>query len=321
MSNRRKLLILAVLALSALAAAGWFVWHRNRIPEIARMLPEGELIVYANLKPIHLWAGPSRQVQPQGEYRDFVEQTGIVIERDLDEVAMSRNKPPSTDEEWSQIYAGRFDQQRLRHYLEKISSERSTYRDHTIFTVQHEGHAVRVVMLGQKRVAVTNMKAVEPIRAIIDASYDLPVGIPLLREYYKRVPLTSLGWIIARFPPASSTPQIPLGLSFDFLNDTVTVASLRYQGDLLLEADVIGRGEDDARRIADDASNFLNVSRGAAQALGTRGVDRDVKAAFDSIQVQQKKNVAVFTATLSQRILKKLVSEAGPGSAAPVPSP
>jgi hypothetical protein len=260
-------------------------------------------------------------VQPQGEYRDFVEQTGILIERDLDEVAMSRNKPPSTDEEWSQIYAGRFDQQRLRHYLEKISSERSTYRDHTIFTVQHEGHAVRVVMLGQKRVAVTNMKAVEPIRAIIDASYDLPIGIPLLREYYKIVPLTSLGWIIARFPPASSTPQIPLGLSFDFLNDTVTVASLRYQGDLLLEADVIGRGEDDARRIADDASNFLNVSRGAAQALGTRGVDRDVKAAFDSIQVQQKKNVAVFTATLSQRILKKLVSEAGPGSAAPVPSP
>jgi hypothetical protein len=88
-----------------------------------------------------------------------------------------------------------------------------------------------------------------------------------------------------------------------------------------LQADVIAQSEDDAKRIADDASSFLTVSRGAAQTLGARGMDRDVKAAFDSIQVQQKKNVAVFTATLSQRMLKKLVSEAGPKSAAPVPSP
>jgi hypothetical protein len=63
------------------------------------------------------------------------------------------------------------------------------------------------------------------------------------------------------------------------------------------------------------------VSRGAAQALHLRGADPDVKAAFDSIQAQQNKNVAVFTATLSQRMLRKLLSEAGPESPAPVPSP
>jgi hypothetical protein len=322
MGRYRKLLIIALLAGSAVTAA-LFLWLRVvRIPQAARLLPEGDIILYANLKPVHLFENQSRPVQPEGDYRDFVEQTGIQFERDLDEVAMSRKgTADGTDTESSEVFVGRFNQQRLRNYLEKISTEKFDYRSHAIFTIPHEGHTVRVSVLDEQRVVVTNMQSPQPIRGMIDAWFKPPAGPSLLREHYRRVPVTALGWLVARIPAGSKAPQLPLGWSFDFLENTVAVASVRYQGDLLLQADVIARSEADAKRIVDDATSFLMVSRGAAQALHLRGADPDVKAAFDSIQAQQNKNVAVFTATLSQRMLRKLLSEAGPESPAPVPSP
>lgn len=322
MGKHRKLLIIALLAGVAVAAALLYWLRAVRIPQAALLLPEGDIVLYANLKPVHLFENQSRPVQPEGEYRDFVEQTGIQFERDLDEVAMSRkDNADGTDTESSEVFVGRFDQQRLRSYLEKISTEKSDYRNHTIFTVPHEGHIVRVAILDEQRIAVTNMQSPQPIHAMIDAWFKPPAGPALLQEHYHRVPVTALGWMVARIPAGSKAPQLPFGWSFDFLENTVAVASVRYQGDVLLQADVIARSEADAKRIADDANSLLMVSRGAAQALRLRGADPDVKAAFDSIQVQQNKNVAVFTATLSQRMLRKLVSEAGPESTAPVPSP
>src|ERR1700743_3434211 len=55
MFKHRKLLILAIL-LVAVAGIGLFLYHRTaQTPEAAALLPEGDLLVYANLKPIHLF--------------------------------------------------------------------------------------------------------------------------------------------------------------------------------------------------------------------------------------------------------------------------
>ena len=50
-------------------------------------------------------------------------------------------------------------------------------------------------------------------------------------------------------------------------------------------------------------------------------VFKDVKAAFASIQVEQKEKVAVFTATIPPGVLKKIWSEAQPEVPAITPSP
>ncbi|HKW75938.1 MAG TPA: hypothetical protein VJN64_10485 [Terriglobales bacterium] len=320
---RRKLLISAIL-LVCLGALAFFFWrHAVRPPDAVRLLPEGDVLVYANLQPLHLFEfGKSRPVQIEGDYRDFIDQTGIQLERDLEQVAMSRrDTPDGKDTESSEIFAGKFDQQRLQAYLEKISSRSEAYRNHTIYSVQHEGHLVRVSILDAHRVAVTNMDSPEPMRGIIDTFYHPPHGPSLLHDYYSRVPGTALAWLIARTPANSKAAQFPNGWSFDFLENTITVASLRYQGDALFQADVIAPTDSDAKRVSDAVTTFLWISRSAAQTLNPRGTDPDVKAAFDSIQVGQNKNVAVVTATLSQRMLKKLVTEAQPESTAPVPSP
>lgn len=338
MTLRRKLLISAIL-LVCVGAIAFFFWRRAvRPPEAVRLLPEGDTLLYANLQPLHLFdLGKSRPVQIEGDYRDFIDQTGIQVERDLEQVAMSRrDTPDGKDTESSEIFAGKFDRQRLQAYLEKISPRSEAYRNHTIYTIPHEGHLVRVSILDPHRVAVTNMEDPAPIRGIIDASYHAPRRPSLLRDYYSRVPATALAWMIARSPANSKAAQFPNGWSFDFLENTVTVASLSYQPDIpsfspgmpkiivpgiLFHANVIAPTDSDAKRISDAVTTFLWISRSAAQTLNPRGTDPDVKAAFDSIQVGQNKNVAVVTATLSQRMLKKLVTEAQPESTAPVPSP
>src|SRR6478735_8093227 len=172
MFKHRKLLILVILVLAAAAVAFVLYHHSTQVPEAARLLPEGDLILYANLKPVHLFdLNKSNSVQPQGEYKDFVDRTGIQLERDLDEVAMSRrDTPDGRDVESSEIFIGHFDPVRLKDYLQLLSSSKKTYRNYTIYSISHEGHLVRVAVLDGGRVAATNMASAEPMHGMIDRS-------------------------------------------------------------------------------------------------------------------------------------------------------
>jgi hypothetical protein len=323
MSLPRKLLILAAF-LAVVAVAAFLIYRRSGSPpEIARLLPEGDVIVYANLKPAHLWdLARSTPVTVEGEYQNFINQTGIQFERDLDEIAMSRrDTADGRDTESTEIFAGRFDPQKLKTYLESISTQRDSYHGRLLYIIPHEGHTVRVCVLNGSRVAVTNMVSSDPMHEIIDSADSSPAGPALLQTYYSKVPVATLGWVIVRNGPSQSA-QLPGPFSFDFLNNTVTVGSVRYMGDLKLRADVISSTDESARQVVDSATSFLAMYRTVAQSVGTHGTDADIKAAIDSIHVEQNKNVAVFTATLSPKVLKKLIagtqSEISP---APTPTP
>jgi hypothetical protein len=318
MFKHRKLLILATLLVAA-AAVGFVIYHRStQVPEAARLLPEGDLIIYANLKPVHLFdLNKSASVQPQGEYKDFVDRTGIQPERDLDEVAMSRrDTPDGRDVESSEILIGHFDPSRLRDYLQLLSSARDSYRNYTIYSITHEGHTVRVALLDAGKVAVTNMASPEPMQGIIDRSLKPSTG-PVLLSHYGDVPLGSLAWLIDRIPNKPDNVQLPGGFAITLPAEAVAVGSLRYTGSLLLRADVFAQSEAQARQIVDSANSHLALVRSIGQFIKTKGPDQDIKAAFDSLQATQKENVAVFTATIPQSILKKIWSEAQSQGALP----
>jgi len=343
MKTPRKLLILVSLLIVVMAAA-WLLRRRSQQPpDSVRMLPEGEVILYANLRPVRLWesgtrkaetseagksgsanqnAGPAPSIQIEGDYQNFISQTGIQFERDLDEIAMSRRDTPDhRDTESAEVITGRFDEPKLTDYLGKISSLRETYRDHTIFVIPHDGHNVRVCLLGNGRVAITNMPSGDPIRGMVDSLAKLPAGPTLAQLYYDHVPLASLGWMITRVEANSSGPQLPNGWSFDFLQNTTTVLSVRFAGDVLVRADVITAGEKEAKHVMDGATSFLALYQTVATSVSPKGTDQDVKAALSSIEVHQEKSAAVFNATLSQRFLKKLVSEAQTEATSSAPSP
>jgi hypothetical protein len=317
MFKHRKLLILAILLLAAAATAIVFYYRTTQLPEAARLLPEGELIAYANLKPVHLFnLGKSDSVQREGEYKDFIDRTGIQFERDLNEVAMSRRDIPGRDAESSEIFIGHFDQSRLKDYLRLLSSGTEQYRNQTIYSISHEGHIVRVAVLEGGVVAVTNMNSPEPMHGIIDRRAGSSSG-PSLLSHYKDVPLGSVAWLVDRIPGTADNLQLPGGFALTLPADAVAVGSLRYTGSLLLRADIITQSEAQAKEVVDFASGRLALVRSIGQVVGNRGTDKDVKAAFDSIQVQQKENVAVFTATIPETILKKIWTEAQAGGALP----
>jgi hypothetical protein len=322
MSMPRKLLISALL-LVIIGLGAWYLWeHIQRAPGAARLLPEGNLILYADLQPIHLWdLNKSRPVQLESEYQDFVDRTGIQFERDLDEVAMSRREAtPGRDVEAAEVFAGRFDAAKLNAYLLKSSRQTENYSGLTVFVIPNEGHMVRVCLLDRSKVAVTNSASSDLIHGMIDRFRHGSGEPSLVKAYYRRVPTASLAWVIDRMPTRADVPQLPGGLSFGFLENTVAVASLRYNGDLLLRADVIAANEDAAARAVDSAKTFFAVYRTVSRSLGVRGNDPDVKAALDSVRVAQDGNAAVFTAAFSLKFVKKILTEAGPEGLSLVPT-
>jgi hypothetical protein len=332
MQKYRKLLILAILLIAA-AAAGFYLYQRSsQAPAAARLLPEGDLIFHANLKPVHSMdlsnAQPAVETMlalfgvAPAEYRDFMAQTGVHLETDLDELSMSRHDTPDgQDVESAEVFFGRFDHEHLKNYLQKFSSGTEQYRDSSIYSINHEGHIVRVAILGKGRIAVTNMTSPEPMHGIIDRAYKSTSGPSLLIAHYRDVPATSLAWLIDRIPNKQDNVELPGGFAITLPGDTVAVGSLRYTGSFLFRADVFAQSESQARQIVDAANTHLALVRSIGQFVGRKGNDKDVKAAFDSIQVEQKENVATLTATIPQSVLKKIWSEVKEENAAPQQPP
>jgi hypothetical protein len=317
MRKSRKILLGLALVLLVALIGGLVVYQRAaQTPQTMLLLPEGDLLLYGNLKPAHLFGlGKTTQPSPSNdpEYQDFVKQTGFQFERDLDEVAMSQRAPGSDSTDSSEIFVARFDQQRLIAWLQKLSNGSERYADKVIYSIPHEGHTVRVAILSPNRVAVTNIASAEPMHSIIDKSRNPSLagkGPYLLENYHSRVPVASLAWLVYR-TPANASPQLPGGLSFDFLQNTVTVGSLRYTGSLQLTAEIFASSEAAATNVAESLSTFLSLYRGVAQTIGAKGTDPDVKAAIDSIRIGHEGDRAIVNATIPPGFLQKAIADAG----------
>jgi hypothetical protein len=317
--NRKRTLLVAALLLVVAGIAGLLVYHHvTSAPNPLLLLPEGDLLLYANLKPLHLvQLMKSTSVPIDPDYQDFVKQTGFQFEHDLDQIAVSQRTPGDFDTESSAIFTGRLDQGRMTGYLQKIANGSERYADKTIYSIPHEGHTVRVCILDAGTVAVTNMNSPEPMRGIIEKSRNSSLagnGPYLLESYYRHVPFGSLGWAIYRMPAQQNASQLPGGINFDFLQNTVAVASVRYAGSVLIKAEIFAQSEAAAKQITESLSTFLSLYRSAGQSLGTKGVDKDVKDAFNSIEVHQSNDRAVITATIPAAFIEKAMSEASSGS-------
>ncbi len=89
-STRYSLLLMLAL-IAALAIA--LVLRKAAPPEVARVLPESDAIVYANLKPLRLATHFDRTpITRTPDYQHFIDATGIVPERDLDAAAFALHR-------------------------------------------------------------------------------------------------------------------------------------------------------------------------------------------------------------------------------------
>jgi hypothetical protein len=323
MRKRTRYSFLLMLALvSALVVAVWL--RKTAPPEVARLLPESDAIVYANLKPLRLATHFDRTpVNRSPDYQQFVDATGIIPERDLDAVAfalhrMDNPNGPNGPVAYSEVFEGRFDGAKLTHYLAGIATAREEYAGHTIFTIPIEGRQLRIAQLGWDTVAASNMPTTEQIHAMLDryrAAASPFSGSSLLAERYRDVPLLSSAWAIGHVGlPFSESGRITIfGLGLPLPEDTTFVASLRYGlGTLHLRIEQIAPTEADAARSVDALGGLLQLVQAIQPKVEAQSDAADVAAMqkfVGSIKIEQHKDRAILTATIPPELFRSLSAD------------
>jgi hypothetical protein len=321
MRARRRLLIISVCVLLFIAAVGAVVLLRKQAaPEAARLLPEGDAVLYVDLGTVRNLTGfdqPLPKLAPG--YDEFVKNTGFSFERDLDEAAMTVHRGSGHGAtRYSEVLVGHYDQGKLTQYLRQHSRSVETYRDIDVFSIPIEDRTLRIALLAIDTVAISNVEGPGVVHGIIDRfkKVALPFGGPaLVRAYYRKVPLGSLLWAIARLPASANWPNasssftLPGGIDIGLPGDTDVVVSLRMLTNIHARADFYTQSEQAARDFTTQTSTFLALFRGI-QANATSGPgDPDVKAVFDSLEITQKGDRAELVATIPPSFLRKLLNQ------------
>lgn len=311
--------------------------RRHAPPDAVRLLPDCDAVLYVNLEPIRLLTGlgktPPKERDPQ--YEDFVKQTGFEFERDLNKAAFAIHYGSGKQAEtrYSEILEGRFNSTRISDYLRKLASGTERYRDYEIYMIPVEGRTVRVALLGMDIAAVSNVDDASVIHGMIDryTQAALPFSGPaMIKQYYPRVPIGSIVWTIAR-PPAGGGSEdhgellVPGGWSGLLPRNSVVVASARPLNDVHLRAMVILQSDSEAEKFAAQVNTYLALFKSLEISMDSGGPDKDVKAAFDSLEIHQDKSDAILTAKVPYAFFKKVLAEPpvqlGPAQPATPPQP
>jgi hypothetical protein len=325
MRIRRTLPILFAVVLVGAAVALMVVLRKHAPPEPARLLPSADGFAYIDLQWMRRAniTGELPPVPHDPDYERFINATGFQFERDLDEAAIAVHYPESiaaavpgqpSEARFSEVFVGKIQGERFREYLSNLSHSVETYRAVDIYSIPVENRIVRVAILGVDTVAASNYPDPGVIRGIVDRSRKLasPFGGPaLLRQYHPQVPFGSLAWAIFRIQPKTDrTASIPNNLSFLLAQPAVVVASVRYIRALHLRAVAFTGSDEEARHLTEQLTTFLNLFYAVDHTTAPTATDADVKAIFDSLQVEQQKDRALLTATVPVGFIRKALAEA-----------
>ena len=302
--KRKRTIIPLVIALAVFLAIGFALYLRAKAPpEAARLLPECDAMVYVKLTTLrsatHFDTTP---VERSPYFQQFIDATGIVPERDLDEVALAMHRVPTPPPRkhgdpvaeifTSEVFVGRFDGQRLTRYLAAAASSKESYAGVDIYTVPVDGETVRVAQLGYDIIAISNMPQAEQIHSMVDRSRASGLSSPgasLLAAHYRDVPqlpLPAQAWGIGHIGlPFSQNGYISvMGLQLPLPEDTELVASLRYSGSVHLRVEEIAPDEEAAQHTVETLTTILNILRAlGAEHLQTQTVRDPAAVAMHDI--------------------------------------
>jgi hypothetical protein len=317
--HRRTRITITVVILILLLLGG-AVWLRKKAPpEAARLLPESDGIVYLNLRPLRARTHfDQHPVTHSPDYQRFIDATGIVFERDLDEAAFALHRMPDPHgpngpAAFSEVFVGHFDARRLMNYLSSLAVSQESYAGHPIYSIPSEGRTVRVAVPGYDVVAVSNAPTAEQIHSILDRyrTAALPFsGSSLLAAHYADVPLLSLAWGIGQIAlPLNDHGGISmLGMRLPLPVDSTYIASLSWVGRIHLRIEEIAPSDAAAAGSAESLQTILSFVRAAdGMATGTLG-DPDTRALLSSAQVTHHRDRVILTAAVPAGLFEKLVS-------------
>jgi hypothetical protein len=315
--RRRRNLAIGITVTVLLALLVSAVLLRLRAaPEPARLLPECDGILYANLKPVRTFTNLGQKANNwDPDYRTFVEQTGFQLERDMDQIALAINAPHGSQIEtrYSEVIVGRFDSQKVGDFLARVARSRETYRSHEIFLIPHEDRIVRVTVLSVDMVAASNTGDPAQIDHIIDEFRHSALttrGPRLVAKYYHHVPFGSLAWLITEVEPSSGInlggELNPLPFIRQLFGGGVVVASTRYNGNVLLRADDFLPDSNAAKDRAEQIQNLFTLYKTTENQTRPENPDPDLESALKSLSVEQKGERVQVNASLPRTLIAKM---------------
>lgn len=340
MMRRRTKITISVVVVVLLLLAGALYLRKIAPPEVARLLPDSDGIVYVNLRPLRAATHfDEHPVEHDPDYQRFIDATGIHPERDLDQVAFALERMPDPNGPngpvaFSEVFQGHFKGRRLAEYLKSLAATTESYAGRTIYEIPSEGRTVRVALLGYDMVAVSNTPTREQIHSIIDRyrTAALPfTGSSLLAAHYGDVPLLSPAWGVGKIglPLSDQMGGIKvMGVSLPFSPDTTFVASLSWAGKTKLRVEEIAPSAAAAASSAAAVENLLNFVRTMAKSAPVdtahAQTEAEVRAMLDGAHISHHKDRAIFTATIPEELLRELMKapvalQTGPASQAPAP--
>jgi len=213
---------------------------------------------------------------------------------------------------YSEVFAGRFDRNRLTKWLDAHAIGKEEYDGRTIYSMPSEGRLVRVAVLGYDMVGASNMPSTDQIHSILDrqraAASPFP-GSSLLNTRYAEVPAFSEAWAIGRIGlPFGKEGKInAMGVELPLPEDTTFVASLRFTTALHLRIDEITASDEDAERSARALNGLLVMARAIQHGQQGASPTPEAKALLefaDSVAIAQKKDRVELTATVPTAALQ-----------------
>ncbi len=313
--SRRTLYSLLAASALLLALAVLVVLRFHAPPEVARLLPESDAIVYANLKPVRAATHfDEHPVDAAPDYARFLDATGFRWERDMDRIAVALHrmpdpKGPNGPVAYTAVAEGRFDAPRLTKWLLANSTAQESYAGHTVFTIPaQEGRVLRVVPLGFDLLAASNMPTPEQIHSVLDrhsAGASPFSGSSVLEAHYRDVPYFSLAWGIGHIGlPFSENGRVQVfGVSLPLAEDTDFIASVTYRGSIHLRVDDLTPNEDDAAKTTTNLVTIVNLIRAFLPQGGTVN-DQALHRAVDSVVVTQHASRVELTASIPPELLR-----------------
>jgi len=319
--TRRTLWIVASVLL-VLAAA---IFLRFKAPpEAARLLPESDGIVYANLRPLRVLLHKNlKPVTRAPEYQAFIDATGIDWERDLEEAAVALHRMPDPHGPngpvaYSMVLVGKLDGKALARYLDAHANGKEVYDGHTIYSLPSEGRTVRVAQIAYDTVAISNTPSTEQIHSMLDRhrTAALPFsGSTLLAEHYSEMPLLSIAWGMGEIGlPFTEDGVIHIfGMELPLEPDSTFLVSVHWAGALKLRVEEIAATDAAAANQAASLNLLLTVARGAVTGLGPNAANNSLKEALRTAEITQHRNRVVANATLPQNLPVELLNGAEAG--------
>src|SRR5690242_14505552 len=130
MSKTSVIVLIAVLVIGAGAFAGYHYF--NQPPSAVRLLPDGDLFAYVNLKPAHFLQSATPQTLGP-EYDEFRNETGFDVQHDLDDIAVVVTKGLGGNEVKAAFVAeGRFNPDKVNSFLAKKGVQNENYHGQNI---------------------------------------------------------------------------------------------------------------------------------------------------------------------------------------------